>query len=138
MPSEPAQDRIAFILREGGSAFESPPDLPPDFLAATDAEGVTQLLAYLLRNSPAWEELAEHERRRLLKALRDRGSEGGTCEELSAAAEASDDVEHAFMILERLASSPYRGVVRTPRESPFEAMYRFDPEGARASGGGES
>jgi glucose-6-phosphate isomerase len=59
--------------------------------------------------------------RKLLEAL---GAAGpGTCEELAAAA-GSDDVESAFLILERLAANPGRGVARTPGPTLFDAVYR--------------
>jgi len=59
----------------------------------------------------------------VLAALRDRGTEGATCEELAAAAGAPDEVETVFHILERLSANPGRGVVRRPGTTPFDASY---------------
>jgi glucose-6-phosphate isomerase len=63
--------------------------------------------------------------RALLAALRERGEDGGTCEELAEAAGEPDRVETAFMILEHLAANPSRGIVRTPGTTPFDAVYRY-------------
>ncbi len=60
--------------------------------------------------------------RRVLAALVARGSEGGSCEEL-AAASGSDEVETVFLILERLAANPGRGVARRAGRTPFTARY---------------
>jgi glucose-6-phosphate isomerase len=60
---------------------------------------------------------------RVLDTLAARGAEGGTCEELAEAAEATDEVEMVFHILERLAANPDRGVGRRPGTTPFDAVY---------------
>jgi glucose-6-phosphate isomerase len=61
--------------------------------------------------------------RRVMAALAERGPEGATCEELAAAAGASDEVETVFHLLERLAANPGRGVTKRPGTTPFEAVY---------------
>jgi glucose-6-phosphate isomerase len=63
--------------------------------------------------------------RALMRALEEKGGAGATCDELAVAADAGDEVETAFMILERLAANPVRGVVRRGGASPFEARYRL-------------
>jgi len=60
--------------------------------------------------------------RRILAALAAR-PEGATVEELAAEIGASDEVETAFHILERLAASPARGVRRKAGSGPFDAVY---------------
>jgi len=65
--------------------------------------------------------------RALLKVLRTRGEDGGTCEELTEAAGETDRVETAFMILEHLSADPARGIVRTHGTTPFDAVYRYRP-----------
>ena len=47
----------------------------------------------------------------------------GTCEELAAAAGAPDEVETVFLLLERLAANPGRGVARRAGRTPFTAVY---------------
>jgi glucose-6-phosphate isomerase len=61
--------------------------------------------------------------RKVVAALRERGTAGGTCEELAAAAGAPEEVETAFHLLERLAANPDRGVARRAGGSPFDAVY---------------
>ncbi len=62
----------------------------------------------------------------LLRALRERGPEGGTCEELAAAAGAGDRQETAFHVLEHLAANPDRGVVKRPGRGVFDAVYALE------------
>jgi glucose-6-phosphate isomerase len=66
--------------------------------------------------------------RSLLGALRERGPDGGTCQELAKAAGAADRVETAFKVLEHLAANPGRFVSRIPGKTPFDAVYRWTPE----------
>jgi hypothetical protein len=40
----------------------------------------------------------------------------------------SADVETAFMILEHLAANPGSGVARTTGPTPFDAVYRPEPD----------
>jgi glucose-6-phosphate isomerase len=61
--------------------------------------------------------------RRVLAALSARGREGGSCEELAAAAGAADEVETVYLILERLALSVGRGVAKRGGRTPFTAVY---------------
>jgi len=61
--------------------------------------------------------------REVVAALRARGADGGTCEELATAAGAPDEVEAVFHLLERLAANPDRGVGRREGASPFDAVY---------------
>jgi glucose-6-phosphate isomerase len=61
--------------------------------------------------------------RKVVAALRERGTAGATCEELAAAAGAPDEAETVFHVLERLAANPERGVARRPGPTPFEAVY---------------
>ena len=61
--------------------------------------------------------------RRVVAALRERGTDGGTCEDLARAAGAPDDAETVLHLLERLAANPDRGVVKRPGEAPWEAVY---------------
>jgi glucose-6-phosphate isomerase len=61
--------------------------------------------------------------RKVVATLRGRGTAGGKCEELAAAAGAPDEVETVFHILEHLASNPGRGVARRPGATPWEAVY---------------
>jgi len=61
--------------------------------------------------------------KRVLTALGEKGPDGGTCEELAAAAGAPDEVETVFHLLERLAANPERGVGRRPGSTPFDAIY---------------
>jgi glucose-6-phosphate isomerase len=68
---------------------------------------------------------------RLLAALRARGPEGGSCEELAATAGATEEVETVFLLLERLSANPDRGIARRPGSTPFDAVYTI-PEGRGA------
>jgi glucose-6-phosphate isomerase len=61
--------------------------------------------------------------RRVLGALSGRGSEGGSCDALAAAAGALDEVETVYLILERLAANAGRGVARRAGRTPFTAVY---------------
>jgi glucose-6-phosphate isomerase len=61
--------------------------------------------------------------RKVVAALRERGTAGATCEGLAAAAGAPDEAETVFHVLERLAANPERGVARRPGPTPFEAVY---------------
>jgi glucose-6-phosphate isomerase len=61
--------------------------------------------------------------RRVVAALRERGREGGTCEELARAAGAPDEAETVLHLLERLAANPDRGVARRPGKAPWDAVY---------------
>jgi glucose-6-phosphate isomerase len=61
--------------------------------------------------------------RALLRALRERGAGGATCDELVSAV-GTDDTETVFLLLEYLAANPDRGVTRIPGETPFQAVYR--------------
>ncbi len=61
--------------------------------------------------------------RRVLEALATRGRDGGTCEDLAAAAGAPDEVETVFLLLERLAANPDRGVAKRAGRTPFTAVY---------------
>jgi glucose-6-phosphate isomerase len=61
--------------------------------------------------------------RKVVAALRDRGTAGATCEEVAAAAGAPDEVETVFHVLEHLAANPSRGVARRPGRTPFDAVY---------------
>jgi glucose-6-phosphate isomerase len=61
--------------------------------------------------------------RRVLAALSARGKGGGTCEQLAAAAGAPDEAETVFLLLERLAANPDRGVAKRAGRTPFEAVY---------------
>jgi glucose-6-phosphate isomerase len=61
--------------------------------------------------------------RRVERALAERGSAGGTCEELAAAAGAPDEAETVLHLLERLAANPGRGVGRRPAASPWQAVF---------------
>jgi glucose-6-phosphate isomerase len=63
--------------------------------------------------------------RKVLAALAACGAEGATCEELSAAAGAPDEVETVFHVLERLAANPERGVTKHAGASPFDATYAY-------------
>ena len=61
----------------------------------------------------------------LMRVLEEQGAGGATCEELAAAAGAPEEVETAFMILQRLAANPVRGVVRQDGSTAFDARYRL-------------
>jgi glucose-6-phosphate isomerase len=61
--------------------------------------------------------------RRVLAALAARGARGASCEELAAAAGAPDEAETVFLLLERLAANPGRGVVKRPGKGAFEAVF---------------
>ncbi len=61
--------------------------------------------------------------RKVVAALRDRGTAGATCEELAVAAGAPDEVETVFHVLEHLSANPSRGVVKRPGRTPFDAVY---------------
>ncbi len=61
--------------------------------------------------------------RRVLAALRQRGAEGGSCEQLATLAGAAEEVETVFLLLERLSANPGRGVIRRAGRSAFEAVY---------------
>ena len=61
--------------------------------------------------------------RRVMAALAARGSRGGTCDELAAAAGAPEEAETVLLLLERLAANPGRGVVKRTGRTPFEAVY---------------
>jgi glucose-6-phosphate isomerase len=61
--------------------------------------------------------------RKVMAALRERGSAGATCEELAAAAGAADEAETVFHVLERLAANPDRGISRREGRSPIDAVY---------------
>jgi glucose-6-phosphate isomerase len=61
--------------------------------------------------------------RKVLASLRERGTGGGTCEDLAAAAGAPDEAETVFHLLERLAANPDRGVAKRPGPTPFDAVY---------------
>jgi glucose-6-phosphate isomerase len=61
----------------------------------------------------------------LMHALAEQGAKAATCEELAAAAGAPDEVETAFMILQRLAANPVRGLVRQDGTTVFDARYRL-------------
>ncbi len=61
--------------------------------------------------------------RRVAAALRERGPAGATCEELAAAVGAPDEVETVFLVLERLAANPDRGVSRRAGSTPEGAVY---------------
>jgi len=65
--------------------------------------------------------------RALLRALTLRGDRGGTCAELAESAD-SADVETAFLILEHLAANPGSGVARASGPTPFDAVYRPEPD----------
>ncbi|ANM29746.1 glucose-6-phosphate isomerase [Acidobacteria bacterium Mor1] len=62
---------------------------------------------------------------RLLDALRERGDQGATCDQLAEAVGEPDAVETAFHILERLAANPERGVMAERGSTPFTAVYRL-------------
>lgn len=62
----------------------------------------------------------------VLSAMKDKGAQGATCEELADSAGAADEVETVFHILERLSASPARGVVRRAGTTPFDATYALD------------
>lgn len=62
--------------------------------------------------------------RRLRLELERREGDAATCETLAAALGAGDDVDTVFMLLERLAASPGRGVEKVPRGTPCAAGYR--------------
>jgi glucose-6-phosphate isomerase len=59
----------------------------------------------------------------LMRALAEQTGNGATCEKLAAAAGAPEQVETAFMILERLAADPHGGVVKKEGTNPFNARY---------------
>ena len=61
--------------------------------------------------------------KKLVAALVARGDKGGTCEQLAAEAGAADEAETAFLLLERLAANPERGVSRRAGATPFDAVY---------------
>jgi len=61
----------------------------------------------------------------LMRALAEQGAKAATCEELAAAAGAPDEVETAFMILQRLAANPVRGLERQDGTTVFDARYRL-------------
>jgi len=61
--------------------------------------------------------------RRALAALAARGAAGGTAEQVAADAGAADEAETVFLVLERLAANPGRGVSRRPAATPFDAVY---------------
>ena len=65
--------------------------------------------------------------RKLMLAIGE-NARGGTCTELARAAGAPEEVETAFMILERLAANPERGIERLPADRPFDAVYRRRPD----------
>ncbi len=60
-----------------------------------------------------------------MRALAEQGTNGATCAELAAAAGAPEEVETAFMILQRLAANPVRGVVQQDGTTVFNARYRL-------------
>jgi glucose-6-phosphate isomerase len=60
---------------------------------------------------------------RVIAALEGKAAEGGTCEDLAAAADAADEVETVFHILEHLSANPIRGIVRRPGSTPFDGTY---------------
>jgi glucose-6-phosphate isomerase len=60
----------------------------------------------------------------LSEELRRRAGTAATCETLAAAVNASDKIDTVFMLLERLAASPGRGVQKDPGSTPFDAGYR--------------
>jgi glucose-6-phosphate isomerase len=62
---------------------------------------------------------------RLLELLAERGEQGGTCEELAAALNATDEIETVFSLLQHLAANPDRGIVKSPAESLFDSIYSF-------------
>jgi glucose-6-phosphate isomerase len=59
----------------------------------------------------------------VLAALATRGSEGGSCEDVAAAAGTADEVETVYLILERLAANPGRGVAKRAGLTPLTAQY---------------
>ncbi len=61
--------------------------------------------------------------KRVLAALSARGAEGASAEQLAALAGAPDEAETVFLILERLAANPDRGVARRAGPTPFTAVY---------------
>jgi len=66
--------------------------------------------------------------RRLLPALRDAGDAGATCEALARTLDAEAEVETLFMLLERFAANPVRGIVRSAGATPFDAIYRLSTD----------
>jgi glucose-6-phosphate isomerase len=62
--------------------------------------------------------------RTLVSALKARGEAGATCEQL-ASNTAADDAGTVFAILEHLAASAGRGVVKIPGATAFDAVYRW-------------
>ena len=60
---------------------------------------------------------------KLLAVLVERDGRPATCEELAAAAGATDEAETVFHVLERLAANPERAVARRPGPTPFTAAY---------------
>ena len=64
--------------------------------------------------------------RKLLTALTERGGDAATCAELVEAADVADEIESAFMVLERLAANPARGVVRRSGPTVFDARYSLE------------
>jgi glucose-6-phosphate isomerase len=62
--------------------------------------------------------------RSLMATLRER-RDGGTAEQLAEAAGAGELVETTFMLLERLAANPERGIIKMPGATAFDAVYRY-------------
>jgi glucose-6-phosphate isomerase len=62
---------------------------------------------------------------RIVAALKTRGGAGATVEQL-AAATAGGEEDSVFAILEHLAGNTGRGVGKTPGETPFDAVYRWE------------
>jgi glucose-6-phosphate isomerase len=61
--------------------------------------------------------------RKALAALAALGPAGGTAEQVAAAAGAADDVETVFLVLDRLAANPGRGVSKRRSGRPTDAVY---------------
>jgi glucose-6-phosphate isomerase len=63
--------------------------------------------------------------RAVMRSLRVGGGGEMGATELAAAAGAADEVETVFLMLERLAANPERGVVKIAGRTPFDARYRY-------------
>jgi glucose-6-phosphate isomerase len=63
--------------------------------------------------------------RKLVGALKSRGVDGATAEQLAVECGSAADVETAFKILEHLAANPGRGIAKRPGPTTFDALYSW-------------
>jgi glucose-6-phosphate isomerase len=97
-------------------------DVPGDLLRSMD-EPVRRALAAM--EALEGGAIAIPDEKRMVGHYWLRAPEGGTAEELAAAAGAPGEAETAFHVLERLAANPSRGIERVPGPSPFDAVCRL-------------